>query len=195
MTATALLTGGIGSGKSAAAAVLGRLGAVVVSADEAAHRVLEPGGAAAAEVALRWPEAVVEGRIDRRALGRIVFADPAALAALEAVTHPAVAALLAEQVERAGPAPLVMVEVPLPADIMGEGWPRVVVDAPEDVRIFRLRLRGMEPVEIAGRMAAQPDREGWLARADHVIDNGGDPEQLERECRRVWRALTGSPPP
>jgi dephospho-CoA kinase len=192
MSDRALLTGGIGSGKSAAADIFRSLGAVVVSADDAAHRVLEPGGAAADRVAARWPEAVEEGRIDRRRLGRIVFSSPGALAELEAITHPAIGARLAAEVEAAGPARLVMVEVPLPAQVMGEGWPRVVVDAPEDVRIFRLRLRGMEPGEIAGRMAAQPDRDGWLALADHVVDNGGDLEQLDRECRRVWEALTAA---
>jgi dephospho-CoA kinase len=195
MTARALLTGGIGSGKSQAAEVFRSLGAVVVSADAAAHRVLEPGTPAAGAVAARWPEAVVEGRIDRSRLGRIVFADHESLAELESITHPEIGRILAREVEAAGPAPLVLLEIPLPDAGAGEGWPRVVVDAPEDVRIFRLRLRGMEPAEIAERMAAQPDREGWLAMADEVLDNGGDLEQLERECRRVWGVLTGRTAP
>jgi dephospho-CoA kinase len=195
MTARAILSGGIGSGKSAAAEIFRDLGAYIVSADDAAHAVLEPGGAAAAAVSARWPEAVVAGRIDRSALGRIVFSEPGLLAELESMTHPAILRTILQEVAAAGDVPLVLVEVPLPVDVLGPGWPRVVVDAPEDVRIFRLRLRGMEPDEIAGRMAVQPTREGWLALADFVLDNGGDTVQLERECRRVWGLLVddGSP--
>lgn len=191
MTAHALLSGGIGSGKSTAAAVFESLGAVVVSADSAGHRVLAPGGEAADAVASLWPAAVVGGVIDRRALGRLVFAERRSLLELEAITHPAIARLVRAEVEAAGDAPLILVEVPLPSDLLGPGWPRIVVDAPEDVRIFRLRLGGMEPAEIAGRMAVQPLRAEWLALADHVIDNSGGPDELAAECRRVWEALVG----
>jgi dephospho-CoA kinase len=195
MTTRALLSGGIGSGKSAAAAVFGELGGAVISADTAGHRVLEPGGLAEAEVAERWPAAVVDGRIDRRALGRIVFSKPGNLADLESITHPAIRRLILAEVDEAGEVPLVMVEVPLPLDFLGAGWVRVVVDAPEEQRIFRLRLRGMDPEEIAGRMAVQPNRDEWLAMADHVIDNSQDLEHLQDECGRVWRVLVGDPQP
>jgi len=195
MTKRALLSGGIGSGKSAAAAVFAGLGAAVISADEAGHRVLEPGGPAEAEVAYRWPEAVVAGRIDRRVLGRIVFSESGLLADLESITHPAIRTLILSEVEAESAAPLVMVEMPLPIDFLGSGWLRVVVDAPEDQRIFRLRLRGMEPEEIAGRMAAQPDRAAWLAMADHIIDNSQDLEHLQIECLGVWLALVTDPIP
>ena len=193
MTTRVLLSGGIGSGKSAAAAVFADLGAAVISADQAGHRVLEPGGPAEAEVAGRWPEAVVAGSIDRRALGRIVFSRPGDLADLESITHPAIRSLILAEVEAEGDVPVVIVEVPLPNDFLGPGWVRVVVDAPEDQRIFRLRLRGMEPEEIAGRMAAQPGRAEWLEMVDHVIDNSGDLEQLRVECQRIWQALVADP--
>ena len=94
----ALLGGGIGSGKSTAAAVFASLGAEVLSADAAAHAVLEPDGAAFGEVAGRWPSVVVGGRIDREALAAIVFSNPLAREALERVTHPAIGRLLAERV-------------------------------------------------------------------------------------------------
>ena len=195
MKARALLSGGIGAGKSTAAALFSDLGAAVVSADDAGHRVLAPGGEAEAAVATRWPDAVVDGIIDRRSLGRLVFAEPSGLSELEAITHPAIGRLVRDGVDAGNDAPLVMVEVPLPIDLFGPGWPRVVVDAPEDIRIFRMRLRGMEPDEIAGRMAAQPLRDEWLALADHVIDNSEGPDELASECRRVWLALVGSNAP
>ena len=193
MATRALLSGGIGSGKSAAAALFGDRGAVVISADHAGHRVLDPGGPAEEEVAERWPEAVVDGRIDRRALGRIVFSEPGNLADLESITHPAISRLILAEVDAAGAVPLILVEMALPLDFLGVGWLRVVVDAPEEQRIFRLRLRGMEPEEIASRMAAQPNRDEWLVMADYVIDNSEDLEHLQDECGRVWRVLTADP--
>ncbi|MCB2224244.1 MAG: dephospho-CoA kinase [Actinobacteria bacterium] len=194
MTVHALLSGGIGSGKSTAASVFASLGAAVVSADAAGHRVLEPGQPAVAEVAARWPEAVSGGVVDRRALGRLVFADPGGLAALEAITHPAIAAIVEAEVASAD-APLVLVELPLPVDILGHGWLRIVVDAPDEVRIARLLARGMERGEIAERMGAQPVREEWLLLGDVVLDNGGGLDRLDAECRRVWEAVVGAPPP
>jgi dephospho-CoA kinase len=186
-----LLTGGIGSGKSTAAGMLASLGASVISSDAAAHRVLEPGGAAAGAVARRFPEAVDGGRIDRERLGRIVFDDRRALADLEALTHPSIGELLAAEVASAD-APLIVLEIPLLRDPLGSGWPVVVVDAPVEVRIERLAARGMPRDEARRRMDAQPDRERWLAAADHVIDNGGGLEDLAAACRALWRELLGA---
>lgn len=179
------LGGGIGSGKSAAGAVFARLGAAVLSADEAAHAVLEPGGAAAEAVAARWPEALVGGRLDRSRLAGIVFTDEGARAELEAITHPAVAELLAARVEAAERA-VVMVEIPLPVALLGPGWRWVVVDVEDEVRLSRLQARGMDPADARRRMAAQPSRQEWLDRADLVIDNSGTQAQLEARCCRAW---------
>jgi dephospho-CoA kinase len=191
-----LLTGGIGSGKSTAAALLAGWGAAVVSADAAGHRVLEPGEAAHERVASRWPQAVkADGRIDRGRLASMVFADAGELAALEEITHPAIGVIVLAEVERRRAAPLVVVEVPLPGDRFGLGWPQVVVDAPDEVRVARLADRGMEPEEAARRMAAQPDRETWLAGADYVLDNGRDLEHLAAGCRRLWASFVGRMPP
>ena len=85
----------------------------------------------------------------------------------------------------------VIVEVPLAREFLGPGWTKVVVDAPEATRRERLAARGMPPEEVSRRIAAQPTGEEWLAFADHVIDNGGDPGHLEAECVRVWSLLIG----
>jgi dephospho-CoA kinase len=188
--ARVLLGGGIGSGKSAAAAVFSLLGAAVLSADRAAHRVLEPGGPAAAAVAARWPAAVAEGRIDRPRLAAIVFRDAAARAELESLTHPAIARLLAAEVAAAG-SRVVVVEMPLPTDLLGTGWRWVVVDADDGVRLARLVARGMSREEAVRRMEAQPSRAQWLARAHLVVDNREDLAHLEAECRRAWEVILG----
>jgi dephospho-CoA kinase len=182
------LTGGIGSGKSTASGMLAALGGTVISADEAAHRVLERDGGAFDSVARRWPRALVAGEIDRRLLGEMVFGDSAALRELEALTHPHIREIIVSHVADAD-AVLVILEIPLLRDPLGLGWPVVVVDAPVAVRISRLEARGMSIGEIEKRMAAQPGRDEWLAAADYVIDNGSDLEGLSAECRRLWEQL------
>jgi dephospho-CoA kinase len=185
-----LLGGGIGSGKSTAAAILADLGAEIISADAAGHRALLPGGGAHDAVAERWPGVVTEGRIDRPALGEIVFSDPEALAALEAITHPVIRADIEQRVAASGAA-VVIVETALPREFLGPGWCWVVVDAPEAIRIERLRARGMGDDDIGRRISLQPGRREWLLRADLVICNAGDRDALAGECRRVWALLTG----
>ena len=180
-----VLTGGIGAGKSLVAALLEEHGIRVVSADAAGHKVLEPGGEAEAAVAARWPEVVTDGRIDRGRLGRVVFADPDQLADLEAMTHPGIARLVAAQLGAiAGPA---FLEVPLLHLGLGEGWPRVVVFAPAEVRRERLAARNMDADDITARMAAQPSDDQWREAADFVVDNSGDLDQLRQEVGRLLR--------
>jgi dephospho-CoA kinase len=185
-----LLGGGIGSGKTSAASILGRLGAAVLSADEAARRVLEEGGPAAAAVLARWPETGSGGRVDRPALARVVFSDPKARAELEALTHPSVWRLLLAEVASEA-APVVVIEVPLLVEPPGAGWMWVVVDAPDEVRAARLRSRGMDPADISRRMSSQVSRKEWLAVAGVVIDNGSDRAHLLTECRRAWSEIVG----
>jgi dephospho-CoA kinase len=134
---------------------------------------------------------VVDGLIDRRALGRIVFADPEQLAALEAMTHPEIRRELATRIEEAsGP---VVVEIPIPVAWVPDDWPVVVVDAPDPVRVERLIGRGMDRDEVEARMAAQPSRDEWLALADRVIDNGGERSRLPDEVDGLIATLTGDP--
>jgi dephospho-CoA kinase len=178
------LTGGIGSGKSSAGGVFARLGADVISADEAGRATLEPDGEAFAAVAERWPEVIVDDRVDRAALAGIVFSDRDELAALEALTHPAIRSRIAAALDRSA-SPLVLVEVPI-LTVFGDTWPVMVVDAPVETRIERLRGRGMSDDDIQARLASQPTRGEWLTAADVVVDNSGGMEDLEAECRFVW---------
>jgi dephospho-CoA kinase len=164
-------------------------GIPVIHADSIGHQVLEPEGEAFHPVAAWWPEVVVGGRIDRQKLAAIVFQDPRALAQLESMTHPPIVARIINLVAAEGDAEMVVVELPLLLPLLGDGWVRVVVDAPVEVRMQRLRDRGMTETDIEARMAAQPSREEWRSAADHVIENNGTPEELEGEVEALLAKL------
>ncbi len=138
------------------------------------HRVLEPAGKAFASVANRWPEVVRDGVIDRGRLAGIVFADPGQLRELESLTHRHIFGTIQGELE--GFDGMAVVEVPI-IDT-GLDWPRMVVDAPDDVRFERVLERGMSREDARARMASQPSREQWLASADLVIPNPGTREEL-----------------
>lgn len=157
----------------------------MIDADRLGHDVLAPGGAAAGHVADRWPSAVVAGQIDRRALGRIVFGDPRALAELEAMTHPEIRRLIGLRIE-ASSSEVVVVEIPIPARWLDPAWRRIVVDVDDAVRRSRLLDRGMTADEIEQRMLAQPSREQWRDLADNLVANDGDLSALERAVDRIW---------
>ncbi|MEV4442307.1 dephospho-CoA kinase [Streptomyces sp. NPDC049577] len=188
------LTGGIGAGKSEVSRLLAAHGAVIVDADRIAREVVEPGTPGLAAVVAEFGPGVLtaEGALDRPALGAVVFADAARLAALNAIVHPLVAARSAELEAAAPPDAVVVHDVPLLAE---NGLaPRyhlvVVVDAGDDTRLDRLvRLRGMTPDEARARMAAQATREARLAVADIVIDNDGSLEALRTQVDEVWDRL------
>ncbi|MHB8329629.1 MAG: dephospho-CoA kinase [Acidimicrobiales bacterium] len=191
------LTGGIGSGKSSVADLLVERGAILIDADRIAREVVAPGGRAYSSVVERFGPGVVspDGTIDRPALAAAVFGDRAALADLNAITHPAIGSVMAEQrafLENADG--VVILDVPLltPAhrdlltlDVV------VVVDCPPETSLHRLvAQRGMERADAEARMAAQVSRHERLKGADFVVDNGDGRGQLETEVDRIWVALT-----
>jgi dephospho-CoA kinase len=184
-----VISGGIGSGKSTVAARLRELGALVIEADVLGHEVLEPGGAAHDAVGARWPSVVSDGVIDRRALAAIVFTDVDQLRELEAMTHPAIAAEIQSRVAAAGPG-VVAVELPIGTDLIGAGWIRVIVEAPEDVRLERAIGRGLDEDDVRNRMAAQPEPESWRTGADFVIINDASKADLVAAADELWRRLT-----
>ncbi|MDP9392228.1 MAG: dephospho-CoA kinase [Actinomycetota bacterium] len=191
------LTGGIGAGKSAVAARLAELGAVVVDADVLAREAVEPGSAGLAEVVETFgPEVLNDtGSLDRAAMARRVFVDPAARARLEAIVHPRVRRRAAQIEAAAGPAAVVVHDIPL---LVETGQADrfdvvVVVDVPPDVQLRRLvRQRGMSEDEARDRIAAQARREQRLAAADVVIDNTGTCEDLRHRVTEVFEQLRSS---
>ncbi len=190
------LTGGIASGKSTIAARLAELGAVVVDADALSREVVEPGEPALDAIRDAFGEGVLlpDGRLDRAALGRIVFSDETARARLNGIVHPAVIErshdLFRAAVER-DPGAVVVYDVPL-IDARGVGeFERVVVaDAPVATRVRRLvELRGMTEHEAQARVAAQLDDARRLALASDVIDTGGTLEHTIEQADALWRRL------
>lgn len=184
-----ILTGGIGSGKSTIRHQLESMGVAAIDADAIAHQVYEPDGPAFAAIARRWPEVVVEGRVDRSALAAIVFADPAALAELEAIVHPEVALTILRQVA-ASPAEDVVVELSVPHDLLGVGEAMTIIaDLDDRERLRRLVARGMDPHDVARRMSRQPTRAEWRRLGRHVISTEGTRHELEERVRRWWSGI------
>ena len=188
------LTGGIGSGKSEVSRRLADRGAVVIDADLLAREVVEPGTAGFAEVVDAFGQAVLgpDGRLDRPALGRMVFAEDEARRRLEGIIHPRVRRAAA-QLEATAPADAVVVhDNPLLVE-MGQAADFdavVVVDAPDHVRLDRLvRVRGMSPEDAQARIAAQASREERLAVADHVVSNDRGVNELDAAVDELWDRL------
>lgn len=193
------LTGGIAAGKSTVAQRLAERGAVIVDADRIVREVQEPGTPVTAAIAAAFGDAVLhpDGALDRAALGSVVFHDPAALARLNAIVHPAVKAESQRRFDaafRADPAAVVVYDVPLLVEARtADPWDRIVVaHAPAAVRAERLvALRGLSPAEAAGRIASQASDEERLAVADEIVDTTGTMADTLAQVDALWERLRG----
>lgn len=179
------LTGGIGSGKSAAARCFERLGITVVNADIASRKVVEPGMPALAAIAEHFgPDILLpDGQLDRAALRQRIFSDPAAKQWLEQLLHPQIGAWIWQQL-RAATGPYAILESPLLLEsTQHQRVDRIlVVDVPEDVQVARATTRDSNSeAQIRAIMASQMPRAERLSRADDVIDNSGDIDNLQQQ--------------
>jgi dephospho-CoA kinase len=186
------LTGGIASGKSTVADLLGQRGAVLIDADRLAREVVEPGTRGLAAVVERFGAGVLlpDGSLDRAALGRMVFADPDARRDLEAIIHPAVRARAAELTAAASPGAVVVQMIPLLVETGQQDAFDIVavVDVDPKVQLARVRARdGLDDADARARVRAQAGRGERLAAADAVIRNDGSPEDLVREVDAFWQ--------
>jgi dephospho-CoA kinase len=189
------LTGGIGSGKSEVSSRLAECGALVIDADKIAREVVEPGTPGLAAVVAEFGEDVLlpSGALDREKVGRIVFADPGRLAALNAIVHPLVGERMQELMDAAPADAVVVYDVPLLAEngLAGMYDEVVVVDAPEETQLDRLvARRGMTEEDARARMANQASRADRCAVATHVIDNSGTLADLKTQIDALWASLT-----
>jgi dephospho-CoA kinase len=194
------VTGGIASGKSAVAARLAELGAVVVDADRIAREVVEPGTPALERIAREFgPEFLTaDGALDRARLGALIFAEPEKRLLLNAITHPAVAershALFAAAAA-ADPDAVVVYDVPLLVDAerTGEFDLVVVVVASPEARIRRMvELRGMTREDAERRIASQATDAERVAIADVVIDADGTLDETRAQVDTLWGRLRSS---
>lgn len=191
------LTGNIAAGKSSVARHFAEWGATLIDADALARKAVAPGTPALRAIKGRWGAAVLgpDGALDRAALRRIVFADAAERAALDAMVHPEVARLRAAAVAaaRAREEKLVVCDIPLlfEAGLTDTVDAIVLVDAPRAVRIHRLmRDRGLAEADASAMLDAQLPSEPKRARADWIIENDGTTAELEARARTVFSALT-----
>jgi dephospho-CoA kinase len=195
------LTGGIGSGKSAAAEEFGRLGATVVDTDAIARELTQAGGAAMPEVRRLFGARYVDARgaMDRAKMRALAFRDPAARKKLEQLLHPLIRAESDRRIAAAGGAYVVHV---VPLLVEGPDYRQrvarvLVVDCPEDVQIARVRQRSSLPDEEIQRiLRSQASRAQRLAAADDVIDNSGSLDALHKQVRELhakYLALARAP--
>lgn len=193
------LTGGIATGKSTVATLLGDRGAVIVDADLLAREVVAPGCPALEEIAAAFGAAVLTpaGELDRPALGALVFADAARRRRLEQITHPRITALMARRIADGleSAAPLVVADIPLlfENDRAGLVEGVLLVDAPEDVQLRRLMLRdALDEAAARARIAAQLPLAEKRRLATWVIDNGGTPESTAAQVATWWDRWVGA---
>ena len=196
------LTGGIASGKTVVARRLEELGATRVDADQLARDVVAGGTPGLAAITERFGVGVIaaDGTLDRAALGAVIFRDPDARLALNAITHPAIrelsSRLFAEVADR-DPDAVVVYDVPLLAEALRDpGYHRfdlvVVVDASTETRVGRLvELRGLNREEALHRLNSQATDTERLAIADVVIDSNGTLEETIEQVDALWAGLAG----
>jgi dephospho-CoA kinase len=176
------LTGGIGSGKSAAAEEFAKLGATVVDTDAIAHELTSKNGAALAEISRAFGASAIgaDGAMDRGKMRGLAFSDPRMRRQLEGILHPMIREESAQRI-RAATGLYVVHVVPLLVE-SGEYGRRVdrilVIDVPEEVQIARVRGRGLSAEAARAIIRTQATRETRLAAADDVIENAGTREAL-----------------
>lgn len=186
------LTGSIGMGKSTVAAMFERLGVPVFDADAVVRALQGPGGALVEPIGGRFPGSVAGGLLDRERLAHLVLEDPAELAALEAIVHPAVYDARQAFIDRHWDAPALVFDIPLLFETGGDAEfdKVVVVSAPAEEQRRRVLARpGMTEAKLDSILARQmPDAEK-RARADFVIHTGGELSTTEQQVRDILACL------
>ena len=191
------LTGGIASGKSTVAAMLGELGAKVIDADQLGHEELRPGAPAFPEIVRRFGREVLapSGEIDRRRLGAIVFADSGKLAQLNAIVHPAIMARSEEMVaafEAQDPAVVVVVDAALIFEAhMEDRFLKIIVAwcRPEQQLQRLMAKAGLTREEAERRIGAQMSAEEKRRRAEYVIDCSGSLRHTREQVAALYPKL------
>jgi dephospho-CoA kinase len=187
------LTGGIGSGKSTVAGMLAQRGAIVVDADAIAREVVEPGTPTLAKLVERFGVDILtfNGALDRAALAAKAFVDDETRKELEAITHPAIGEEFLRRIAEAPEGSIVVHDVPLLVESKRgiEYAAVIVVEAPLEVRLDRLEVRGVPREDAQRRISLQASDEERRKVATWVVDNGGDLASLEAQLEPIWIEL------
>lgn len=189
------LTGTIGAGKSTVSAYLAKLGARIVDADLISRSAAEPGSEGAARIRAAFGDSVFfeDGTLDRKKVASIVFADDAAREKLNAALHPVIFSMMEAEIARLSaqdPDGMIVLDVPL---LFESGWDEkveetLVVTAEEEICLARVIVRdGCTREAAKARLDSQMPAEEKCARADHVIDNSGTPEELYQKVEAWYR--------
>lgn len=189
------LTGGIGTGKTEVSKILRELGAAVINADTLGHEVYRPHTEGWREVVQQFGEGILTpgGEVDRRKLGAIVFNDGAALARLNAITHPRIYAMIEQQIRKLAEEghEVVVVEAAL---LIEAGWKSLVdqvwvVTTLESEALRRIMGRSNLGEEAArARVRSQMPQDERLRHADVIIDNSGSLAELRDQVKRAWNS-------
>jgi dephospho-CoA kinase len=187
------LTGNIGTGKSTVASILIDLGAEAIDADKVAHEVMRASTPAHRAIVEAFGRDVLgpDGEIDRKRLGATVFADPAALARLEAIVHPATLEAIRRRIDAVSTGAVVVEAIKLieagMADVCDSVW---VTTCRPDQQVKRLvGGRGLSPAEARRRVQAQPPQEEKIIRADVVVDTSGSLSRTRAQVLMAWEHL------
>ncbi len=198
MSITVGLTGGIATGKSTVAQLWQERGAAIINADQIAREVVRPGEPALAQIAKVFGQEVLgrDGELERKALARLVFGDPAQLKLLNAITHPPILQLIRERIaeQKAAGVPVIIVEAPL---LIETGLHRLVdkvvlVTASVETQITRLKERdGLTRDEALARIRSQLSVEEKLRWADYIIDTDLPYPEVVRQVQDLWEEIIG----
>lgn len=186
------LTGGIGCGKSLVAQFFAELGAFVIDADQLARLAIERGSEGFDQVMSIFGDVILRnGDIDRRVLGELVFKDIDLKKKLENIVHPFVRSKFLEVASTLREGEVLVYEIPLLYETKAQEIFDIVitVESTLDLRIERLKLRGMGLAEIEARISAQATREQRMEIADFVVDNNGNEDELLRQVENIWDSL------
>ncbi|MBW6508588.1 MAG: dephospho-CoA kinase [Desulfuromonadales bacterium] len=191
------VTGNIASGKSSVCRELARRGAQVVDADQLAREVVAPGSPVLEQLVAAFGEDILkaDGSLDRQCLGDLIFSDPSARERLNAIIHPAIAALSAQRLQKLrDSAPLVIYEAPLLYEVGAETRVDKVllVTIDPEVQLARLMERdGLDVRSAQQRIAAQMPQEQKIARADYLVDNSSGRAETIAQIEELWPLLMG----
>ena len=190
------ITGGIGSGKSTVARILGEMGAVIIDVDKVGHEALKPGSEAWKQVIKEFGQEIVaeSGEIDRSRLGKLVFNSPGARANLNRIMHPVIFKMVNDRLEeyRRKGVGVVVLEAPLMVEVgktsqVDEVW---VTVAPEATVLKRITERtGLSEAEARARIKSQVSNEERIKYADAVIDTDCSLDELRAKVAELWKKL------